>query len=431
MIRERRHHTHHAIRRARKHRMRLAWSVWLVAAVFTLFQFFLQLSSGEIISGLMQSFALTAFGGGVLASTYYYVYFFLQAPAGMVVDRYGPRLILSAGAAVVAIGCVIFGSAKLMLVAVLGRILMGLGASFAFVGCLNLISKWFPMRRFAFMTGIVEMVGMAGAIIGNLWIASVVEKLGWRTCMMAAGILAAVITIFLIVAVRNAPRRKTPQTVLSQMDLWQGVKRLLVQPVVWINGLYCGLLFSVITVFAALWGIPFLQQAHHITLFQSTAVMSVLYFGTGIGSPIAGWIDARTYCRRFLCVGGALGAAACLFVVIFWVQLSLWIVVILLLLTGLLISSYVLTFAVANEVAIPANRATCIGFTNMLCVMTAPILQPLVGFLMNYFNEHGVHNNVLHYSLWHFELAISIVPISVAIAAILGLFLPNCKRPTR
>ena len=79
----------------------LAWLIWGVSAAFVLFQFFLQLSSGEMVGGLMKSFGLTALGGGVLASAYYYIYVALQTPAGMLMDRYGPRLLLSLGAVVI------------------------------------------------------------------------------------------------------------------------------------------------------------------------------------------------------------------------------------------------------------------------------------------------------------------------------------------
>ena len=67
---------------ARRRRMFMAWSVWFVAAAFTLFQFFLQLSSGVMIDALMKSFSLAAFGAGILAGSYYYIYTALQIPAG-------------------------------------------------------------------------------------------------------------------------------------------------------------------------------------------------------------------------------------------------------------------------------------------------------------------------------------------------------------
>src|SRR5689334_19956382 len=116
---------------ARAYRSQLAWSVWVVTTAFVLLQFFLQLSSGEIIEGLMKSFSLTAFGGGVLASSYYYIYVLLQTPAGMLIDRYGARGILSISALNVCIGSLLFASAKTVLVALLGRVLMGIGAAFA------------------------------------------------------------------------------------------------------------------------------------------------------------------------------------------------------------------------------------------------------------------------------------------------------------
>src|SRR3990167_4222248 len=125
-----------------------AWGMWGVAVTFVLFQFGLQLSSGQIVDGLMQSFALTAFGGGVLASVYYYIYVLLQAPAGFLIDRYGVRRLLSMGAATCGIGCFVFGWAPTIGWAVLGRLLMGFGAAFAFVGALNIVSRWFAIRQF-------------------------------------------------------------------------------------------------------------------------------------------------------------------------------------------------------------------------------------------------------------------------------------------
>src|SRR3989338_1805167 len=158
--------------RARRRRVTLAWSVWIIAVIFVSFQFLLQLSSGEMISGLMRSFMLTAFGGAILTSSYYYIYTLLQVPAGMLIDRFGPRSVLSVGAAIVCIGSLLFAWSKVLWIALIARILMGTGASFAFVGCISLIAIWFPVKRFAMMTGIVETVGMLGTIFGTMWLAN-------------------------------------------------------------------------------------------------------------------------------------------------------------------------------------------------------------------------------------------------------------------
>lgn len=406
------------LKSARRRRMRLAWSVWFVAAVFVLFQFFLQLSSGEVIGGLMQSFALTAFGGGVLASSYYYIYVLLQTPAGMLLDRYGPRGILSVGALIVCMGCLIFSFANNVMIALIGRVLMGGGAAFAFVGCLNIISIWFPTRRFALMAAIVETAGMFGAIIGNFWLANYIEKLGWRECMIFAGIFAAILSFFLVLIVRNTPRKKSVNNPFIRTSLRVGLKKIMRNPLVWMNGVYSGLMFSIVTVFIALWAIPFFESVYHVDLVQATLTASALYAGVAIGGPIIGWLDSKTNWRRRIMIFNAFCASICLFFVIFGTQFSLMTIGLFLLITGMCASSYVLTFAIANEIATPDNRATCIGFTNMLCVAFAPILQPFIGFLITHLK--GTPD--------YFQWSMSIVPILLLVATVIGFFLPERKR---
>lgn len=409
-----------ALKTARKKRMRLAWSVWFVAAIFVLFQFFLQLSSGEIVSALMKSFTLTAFGGGLLVSSYYYIYVLLQTPVGILMDRYGPRGSLSLGAFVVCIGAFIFATAKTVLFALLGRIMMGGGSAFAFVGCLNVISIWFPARRFALMAAIVETAGMFGAIIGNFWLANAIQKIGWRNCMEFAAIFAGVLSFFLVLIIRNAPRKKKlPMKNLVRTSIRVGLKKLLRNPVVWINGIYSGLMFSIVTVFIALWAIPFFEYSHHLDLVKATLLASVLYVGVAVGGPVIGWLDSRTRWRQQIMILNAFLASLCLFIIIFDGQLSLFWIAVFLFLTGMCASSYVLTFAIANEIASPESRAMCIGFTNMLCVIFAPILQPLVGFLITH-----LHGAVHAYFQW----SMSVVPLFLLFAAVIGFFLPQRRR---
>lgn len=414
-----------AFKTARKKRMRMAWSVWAVSAVFVLFQFFLQLSSGEIIGGIMKTFALSAFGAGVLVSSYYYIYVLLQVPAGMLMDRYGSRGILSAGALVVGVGSLLFATSKSIYLALLGRVLMGGGSAFAFVGCLNIISIWFPVRRFALMAAIVETAGMAGAISGNFWVADVISKWGWQHCMLFSAVFSGVLSLFLFLIVRDAPRRKNNRAVKKNSTaLWQGLKLLLRKPVVWINGIYSGLSFSIVTTFTALWAIPFLEISHHIHLFKASMVDAVLYIGVAAGGPILGWLDSRTNWRRAIMIINALFAALCLLAVIFISSLSLTAVAILLFFAGVGASGYVLTFAIANEVATDNNGATSIGLTNMLCVAFAPILQPLVGWLVTWMNHRDGLSDVLSQSVVHFEWAMSVIPFLMVFAAGLAYFLP-------
>ncbi|MCX7120447.1 MAG: MFS transporter [Gammaproteobacteria bacterium] len=399
-------------KKARQYRMRIAWSIWAVAAVFCFFQFFLQLSSGEIIASLMKSFALTAFGGGLLASSYYYIYVTLQIPAGMLMDRYGPRIILSLGALTVSTGCFIFYAAKTV----------SLALSFAFVGCLNVISIWFPLRRFALMAAIVETAGMIGAIVGNYWLAGCIERIGWRGAIFIAAIFAGILSVFLFLLIRNTPnQKKALKVITSKTSLLHGLKQLIRNPLIWINGIYSGVMFGIVTVFIALWAIPFFELSRRIDLVSATLLTSALYVGIAVGGPVIGWLDGKTGWRREMMIINAFSAALFLFLSIYCLNLPLIVIAVFLFVTGICASSYVLTFAIANELAAPANRATSIGFTNMLCVAFAPILQPLVGFLITYFDRIPDH------LVLHFQWAVTVVPVLSCVAGILAFYLPTKK----
>lgn len=400
----------------------LAWIVWSASAVFLLFQFFLQLSSADIVGGLMESFSLNALGAGLLASVYYYIYVTLQAPAGILVDRFGPRLLLSLGALVCGLGCWIFATAHHLLWAVAGRMTMGLGAAFAFVGSLSLISRWFPISRFAIMVAVAETLGMFGAMFGGTLLAHLVLHFGWRSSIQGAAILGVSISVLIWLVVRDSPPGTVPAPA-RPTHFWSDIKLLVNNRTAWVNGIYSGLMFAVQTVFIALWGVQFMQIAHGVSLTMAAFICNLVFVGVCIGGPVLAWIDGRYAWRRMITVGGALGTAVLMSLVLYLPQLPIVMVCILMVLLGFTCSAYVLTFVIANEVAPSYMRSTSVGFVNMLSVGSAPLLQPLAGFFLALTGRHGQH-----YPLHQYQLALSILPIGLLIAAWLGSYLPEVVR---
>src|SRR3989344_5993733 len=100
---------------------RRAWVIWIISILFVMFQFCVQLSAGEMLDGLMQSFSLSAFGGGLLVSVYYYIYVLLQTPAGVLIDHYGPRLLLTVGALTCGLGTFMFAESHTLSMAFIAR----------------------------------------------------------------------------------------------------------------------------------------------------------------------------------------------------------------------------------------------------------------------------------------------------------------------
>lgn len=405
-----------------------AYSVWIVSLCFVLFQFFIQLSSGEIVNGLMQSFGLTAFGGGVLASAYYYIYVSLQIPAGVLMGQYGPRKLLSAGAMVLAIGSFLFAGTHHVVVAFLGRLVMGLGAAFAFVGTMFLTDKWFPRERFAVMAGLVEMVGMIGTLIGIFWLAHYVEAIGWRRCMLYCSAFAAVLSVILGLVIRDMPANRRPlSTTKAKRRVLPGLRVLIRMRVAWANGIYSGFMFMSVTVFAALWALPYFQEAQNMSLVEATAYSSLMYVAVGVFSPCLGFIDAHVKHRRYLMCGLAiLGFVVMMLIILFptMPRIELGICMFVL---GIASSGYMLTFPVANQIAAMRIRSASIGFVNMLSVGASPIFQSIVGLILFLLAHHDHPTQISLYSVHEYQMSLLVIPACLAVAAWLALFIPSRK----
>lgn len=405
-----------------------AYSIWSIALFFVLFQFFIQLSSGEIVNGLMKSFQLTALGGGFLASAYYYVYVSLQTPAGILMGQYGPRKLLSCGAAVLMMGSLIFASAEWVTVAFLGRLIMGTGAAFAFVGTLHLTDKWFPRDRFAFMAGLVELGGMLGTLVGIFWLAHYVELIGWRPCMYFIAGISGILAVVLALVIRDMPanRRSLSQGKIKRRVL-PGLRVLIRMRVAWINAIYSGLMFSLVTVFAALWALPYIEQAQHVSLLHATVYCGLLYVGVGICTPTLGVLDARIKHRRYLMTGAAILAFVFMLLIIVFPHMPSIELGVCMFLLGVTSSAYVLTFAVANQIAALRIRSASIGFVNTLSVGSSPVFQPLIGLILLMLAKHDHPFDMKNYTVHEFQMALMVFPIILAIAAWLGWFIPSRK----
>src|SRR5512139_1933901 len=76
--------------------LRLAWLVWSLAALFYLIGFFHRLAPAVMTQELMREFDISAAALGNLSGFYFYSYWVMQIPAGILTDGWGPRRLLTA-----------------------------------------------------------------------------------------------------------------------------------------------------------------------------------------------------------------------------------------------------------------------------------------------------------------------------------------------
>jgi MFS family permease len=403
-----------------------SYYVWIVAVVCLLFQFVLQFSSGIMASQLMETFNLTAARAGFLAGSYYHIYVLLQTPAGFLTDRYGPKNLMSYGCIICCLGCFVFSHANFFYTAEIGRIMMGGGLSFAFVGMVYVTATVLPPSIFSLMIGVAETLAMAGTLISELYLSKYIDIVGWRYFVSACGIIALVLSVIAWVSLpggnSNVEDDDIAREVLSFKDVFRQLLELVSNPVAWANGIYAGLMFAVLTTFHGLWAQPFFIEVYHFSVSQSANYCSLMVLGALIGFPFAGWLGGRVKETKYFMAITALCNAIFLLMVLTFITMPHYILVILLLLIGFVTGAYVLSYSIAHNIVSAGAKSTSIGFTNTLAVITAPLMQPLVGLILD------LVTTTSKYSTLDFQLALGILPLCLIISAVLACFLPTANK---
>jgi MFS family permease len=159
-------------------------------------------SINALIAGdLSAELGLSAADLGALTSAYFLVFAAVLLPCGVLLDRYGPRLIDSALLLLAAVGSLVFALAEGVWTLMLGRALIGLGVAVGLMAGLKAIVLWFPPQRIALANGWYIMLGALGALSATGPAELVVQGVGWRGlfAILAAASAAAALIILLVV----------------------------------------------------------------------------------------------------------------------------------------------------------------------------------------------------------------------------------------
>jgi MFS family permease len=158
-----------------------------MVAIYLVSQF-LRNSVGVIAPDLARELGLTASDIGLLSSAFFFVFAAAQIPLGIALDRFGPRLCLLVCAGIAVLGAVAFAMASSTGGLVLGRALLGLGCSAAFMAPLALYARRFPPERFATLVGLQLGLGSIGTLLATAPLAYATAEFGWRASFLGVGV---------------------------------------------------------------------------------------------------------------------------------------------------------------------------------------------------------------------------------------------------
>jgi MFS family permease len=400
---------------SKKHLL-LASVICILAAMFYMYEYTLQVSPAVMTNELMHDLGLNAASLGTMAAFYYYSYTPMQLPAGLLFDRFGPRRLISLAILICAVGAFLFGITPDAVIASVGRFLMGIGSAFSFIGALLLVSRWFPTHYFALLTGLVQLMSSVGAIAGQVPLVTAINHWGWRATIISLSIVGCLLALLVWTVVRDSPETVSKGHKFQPPPKKSELRRL--QQVcsnkqTWLIALYSFAIWAPITAFAALWGIPFLVASYGL----------MIWLGIGLGSPLIGWFSDKIHSRSKPLSFSALLGIISLTLIIYCPSLSLPWLYFILFVFGLAASGQSLAFGVVKDNNTSCVVGTAIGFNNMAVVAGGALFQPLIGVLL-YVNWGGaMHGGTPFYGIVDYQKAIFVLPLCYILAFFVSKFL--------
>lgn len=392
--------------------VRLALFGWATGALFFFYAWIMRVAPSVMIDELMRDFAIGAAAIGNLSAFYFYGYAGMQIPVGLLIDRFGPRRLMTVAAAGCALGCVIFALAPALWALSLGRFVIGATAAFSLVGAMAVAGQWFPARRFALLSGLAMMLGMAGGVFGQAPLRLLVERLDWQRASLVLAGGGVLLALAAFATVRDGSRAPggLRQVMAGMVQVGRNRQTWLIA----IAGLgTAGPLLG----FAGLWGVPFLALTQGLDRPAAAGVTSMVFIGWGVGAPVLGWLSDRIHRRKLPFVAGLMLAALAMAGLAWLPGLPLWAVSALCFACGFGGSGQILGFAAVRELNPPAAAGAAIGVVNAVVTGAGALFQPLLGWLLDLAWTGEMADGARVYSVAAYSTAFSVL-VAAAIGGI-------------
>jgi MFS family permease len=262
--------------------------------------FFHRLCPAVIALDIQSSFGITGTLLGLLGSAYFYSYAAMQLPTGLMADSWGPRKTVSIFFVLAGIGSVMMGVASDLSVAIMGRVLVGLGVSTVFVCNFKLLSEWFTTRQFVIMGGVFMAMGGIGALLSSAPLAWISNLIGWRMTLVTVGIVSLLMAVLAYTFVRDRPSemglpsiRPDHEDMETGIGLLTGMRIVVISGRFWPIAIWAFCVIGIAFAIGGLWGGPYLMQAYGLSKAASGGVLSTFALALIVGSPSLGWLANR------------------------------------------------------------------------------------------------------------------------------------------
>jgi MFS family permease len=365
-----------------------AWLTWAAGVTVYLIAVFNRSSLGVAGPAAEHRFAINAASLSTFSMLQMLVYAGMQIPVGLLIDRFGPRRLLTTGLGIMCVAQAAFAAVDSFGPALLARGLLGCGDAMVFISVLRIVVAWFPPRRVPLLTQLTSLVGAAGGIASTWPLAWALRALGWSGTFLTIAVVGACLLLLPIIVVRDAPRGRVPrprrsagssESILDQMRAaWSRPQTRLGLSIHFTTGFPA-------MVFSLLWGYPFLVQGEGLDSNTASALLTLLICaGMGWSFSFGVLLTHRPDLRVPLALGVIGLTAAALAAVLGWPgRAPLWLLIVLVLAYASNGAGSMIGFDAARGSTAPERLGTTSGMVNIGSFTAAAITLLATGILVD------------------------------------------------
>ncbi|MDO9068462.1 MAG: MFS transporter [Deltaproteobacteria bacterium] len=284
--------------------MTTRWKIFSVLSFLYVMALFFRVSMAVVARDITIDFHLSATQLGTLSSIFFVVYAVAQIPLGILLDRFGGKIVVSVLGVMAIIGIVLFALAPNYHVAMAGRILLGIGTSCVLMGSLKIFTNWFTQREFATIAGFIMAIGNLGNLFATAPLALAVSFFGWRQALLVVA-LAQIIAVIMVYAIaadspdqKNAAESDPSVAASEQTSAMGGLLAVAGNSTFWLLGFLGFCYYGNFMLVQSLWGGPYLMD---ILNADRSVVGNILFCSAGgfiLGCLCIGKISTQFFKSR-------------------------------------------------------------------------------------------------------------------------------------
>ncbi|AJI55898.1 major Facilitator Superfamily protein [Francisella philomiragia] len=404
----------------------LAWVICLIATLNYSYDFFIRAAPGVMGDDLIRDFGISHTQLGMLSSAYFISYTIMQIPAGVLLDKYNRKVVISIATAFCVLGNYLFSATNDYEIAYIGRIFMGIGSAFGFIGAAKMAAMWLPERLFSTFIGFATVVGILGGLVTDTMLSSLVSELGWKEGNSVFTYIGVGILLLIVLFIRDNPKHVQKFTHLSEANFKETITKvfkIFCNTKFWSASIIGAVLFIPINVLGSLWGVGLIQAKFGLDQETASHINGVLFIGAAVGFTIAAIVASLTNRYRRMLILSIVSLAVIL-AIILYIPMNLSVFTLLYFLLGAAAGPQAVTFGIAKIISPKGTAGSATAGVNMINNFIPIILLPLVGYILTHFGTL-IGDSTSIYTITSYQNALDMVIVFLLACLPIAMIIPK------